>query len=360
MPPSWRSPLAIAIRATLLACFSAPFVADWPKSPACAHQGKTDKMSHNDFRSTKTVLIACENDQELRDLAEVVSALRQTYSFQVIWFKSWDLFLDHKRRSAHNYPFIGAEDAVVRPIALVARGFHQLSIQMKAALGLLNAVRLAQVLLARKVDICLTGKALVFTRLSSLLCRKTTYVAYIRSLLVNDGKRRSTSDAVMAAVAPFLPQGLMAMLRPYACHQCYTVGTVTKDALVGMGLASSTVTVVGPISGDRCVDEEDNPGRVQPADGFREIVFLTQAFSWHNDSAAHQQQSVLLESLIQEVKSTSVAHDLGLRIRVHPRDDRSIYEHLLDSTVSLDDTGAIPPEPNPRFTCGFDRVDPGI
>ncbi len=118
---------------------------------------------------------------------------------------------------------------------------------MKAALALSNAVRLAQVLLARKVDICLTGVPLVFTRLSSLLCRKTTYVAYIRSLLVNDG-RGSTSDAVMAAVAPFLPQGLMAMLRPYACDQCYTVGTVTKDALVGMGLASSTVTVVGPIS----------------------------------------------------------------------------------------------------------------
>lgn len=68
------------------------------------------------------------------------------------------------------------------------------------------------------------------------------------------------------------------------------------------------------------------------------IVYITEAFIWHNDSFSDRLQHKTIKLLVDKLKQ-SHAHDFRLTIRVHPRDEIKNYDYLQnESFVIIEDS----------------------
>ena len=70
----------------------------------------------------------------------------------------------------------------------------------------------------------------------------------------------------------------------------------------------------------------------------KNIVYITEAFVWHNDSFSDVLQHKTIKLLVNHLKSNN-SYDVKLTVRVHPRDDVRNYDYLFnESFVSVEDS----------------------
>jgi len=68
------------------------------------------------------------------------------------------------------------------------------------------------------------------------------------------------------------------------------------------------------------------------------IVYITEAFIWHNDSFSDILQHKTIKLLVSQLKQNE-ANDFRLTVRVHPRDEIKNYDYLLnESFVTVEDS----------------------
>jgi hypothetical protein len=68
------------------------------------------------------------------------------------------------------------------------------------------------------------------------------------------------------------------------------------------------------------------------------IVYITEAFIWHNDSFSDILQHKTIKLLVSQLKKNK-ANDFRLTVRVHPRDDKKNYDYLHnESFVTVEDS----------------------
>jgi hypothetical protein len=70
----------------------------------------------------------------------------------------------------------------------------------------------------------------------------------------------------------------------------------------------------------------------------KNIVYITEAFIWHNDRFSDVLQHKTIKLLVNHLKSNN-SYDVKLTVRVHPRDDVRNYDYLFnESFVSVEDS----------------------
>lgn len=270
------------------------------------------------------ILVACENLQELEDLRLLAQDLKQKTAAEVYFFALPLLY-----GASESAQFEGF-DKLIYPLGSRRGNVKFLPLAHKIYLGLMNALYLISLFYRHKIDLCLTGVPLMYTKIARVLSYKTLFVAYVRSLLADDEHPTSSSEKIWYRLKLMPGHQLFAALAPYQADYVLTIGERNKKTLVKKGLKPEQIFITGPLAVDqiKVLAQRDLEGN--------EIVFLMQAFNWHNDQASAQAQHAFLLELVDRVRSHK---GLWLRIRPHPRDLASLDSSLFQENILLDTSG---------------------
>ncbi len=271
------------------------------------------------------LLLTCENLQELDDLRLLAQELKMKNAAEIYFFAIPLLYGIKEEDEFKGF------DKLIRPFGAKRGNFKFFPLPLKALYGFLNAFYVLSLIYKYKIDLCLTGVSLIYTRLARVLSwNKTIFVSYVRSLLADDNHPTSSSENLWLKLSKLPGHQILEDLAPYQADYVLTIGERNKETLIKKGLKAERVYVVGPIA----VDQHHI---IKPAVAeINEIVFLMQAFSWHNDEASAKAQNDFLLMLIKQVKGQQ---GLQLRIRPHPRDTSGLDSSLFNETIVLDKSG---------------------
>jgi hypothetical protein len=113
-------------------------------------------------------------------------------------------------------------------------------------------------------------------------------------------------------------------LNNYYADFLFTIGTVNKNALRERHIPESNIYLSGPLLLDQYT-----PVRQKPVSSSckKELIYITQAYLWHLDSFGHREQLDSIRDLLHCI-AKKYSGQLDIAIRIHPRDDRQLYEKL--------------------------------
>jgi len=191
---------------------------------------------------------------------------------------------------------------------------------------IINFFILFRVIQKYKIRYFITGVPLIFSRLLKLFNLKLIRISYIRGLLFDSSKSTSTSDQLYFVSNKFKFFNKIKFINNYYSEFILTTGKLNKKFLIERGIPHKNIYLCGPILLDEIptkINGEDSTGIKN-----LEVIFITQAFSWHLDNKADSEQKTFLNNLIEQVNKL-IRKDIILTIRLHPRDSIENYEKII-------------------------------
>jgi hypothetical protein len=269
------------------------------------------------------ILFAVENREEFNELAVLLRELLSTGPAQRVFI----LFKTHAIYQLADYT--GAADSLFVKTYTAknpfAHNFKQLSALKKIIVILVNAPILIRIFRHDKITHILSGVPLIFHRILILLYPSILHLAYVRGVLLFGRKTTSVSDRFF-----FLTEKLRSIIslrffNNFYADCLFTIGSLNQNTLRERNIPVSNIYLSGPLLLDRYPAVQDKP---EDPERKKELIYITQAYLWHLDTSGHNEQLHSIHGLLQSI-TAGQAGQFDICIRIHPRDDKRIYEEFL-------------------------------
>jgi hypothetical protein len=268
------------------------------------------------------ILFAVENREEFSELIILIrELLGSEQDLKFILFQTHPIFhLDDYSPEYHS--LFEQIYAARNPFGT---NFKQLSTLKKVLIILSNIPILIQIKKDHKINYILSGVPLIFHRLARLFSPRLIHLAYIRGLLLYSQKTTSVSDRLYFLIKKLSGNISIRFFNNYYADYIFTIGAINKNTLMERHLPETNIYLSGPLVLDQYSKLED---KAQTGSFKKELVYITQAYLWHLDTHGHAEQLASIEYLLSWL-STHCTDDFLFTIRVHPRDEKDIYQNLV-------------------------------
>ncbi len=278
------------------------------------------------IKKPKSYLFACENLQELVDMALIAEQIKKQFpNAQVILLDLshiFDLVYDKKQ--------LDFFDEVVDVGAYPKQKFSEMSVFLKFYYGQLVARKIVTQAKRFETSILVTGVPLVFFRWAKCLSPKLIYISYIRAIIANEKNNHSLSGRLFNLMSRTgLVKGvwLQSLMNNWFADYIATINQSNKSFLIKQGIHSERVIESGFIHLHK-IEKNDN-NREKPR-----IIFATSAYSAHNQADMAEEQLGVVRYLIQLYRR-NYADKYDFELRIHPRDEMKRYQNELDLSGAI-------------------------
>jgi len=292
------------------------------------------------------ILFAVENREEFNELIVLVRELLSGFEPErkFILFRTHPIF--HLDDYSLEYSFLFEKIYTARnPFNI---NFKRLSILKKVMILLSNMTILIRIIHDQKINYMLSGVPLIFHRLVRLFSPRIIHLAYIRGLLLYSQKTTSVSDQFFFLSKNIFGLTSIRFFNNYFADYLFTIGAINKKTLMERHIPEANIYLSGPLLLDqyRKLDEKEESHFQK-----KELVYITQAYLWHLNIRGHAEQLASIENLLTEV-SDHYPNDFTIIIRVHPRDEKDVYQELIKKYPL---TGRIDTSAAPEFLGNISR-----
>jgi hypothetical protein len=272
----------------------------------------------------KSIIVSCENDQELKDIETILSCLEG--DVDLYRYDLSNVYGDtNKLKSIIKY-----KKTILAP-AILGDGFRNRGGVFKFLIALSVSIHLLYFARKTKASYIFVGVPLVFFRLARIMSfSKLKTISLIRSLIVESKSTVSlSSQSFWVAKKIFGDSMLLKLFSDYYADLIFVSGDVSAKFIESRGVPKDCIESVGSISVDT-MNEELSFCDSTIVSSEENIVFITSAFSWHGQIEAQKAQYDLINKIKRDVEKYNVENytDLKLVVCVHPRDDARMYENL--------------------------------
>ncbi len=273
------------------------------------------------------ILFAVENREEFNELLILLQELLSVKHDQreFILFKTHTIFHLDDYTEGYNSLFVKIFTAK-NPFD---HNFKQLSVLKKIMIILINAIILIRIFRHNKITHILSGVPLIFHRVQILLFPSVIHLAYIRGLLLFGQKATSVSDQFFFLTDKFRTIMSIRFFNNYYADHLFTIGTLNKNTLLERKIPESNIYLSGPLLLDQYQSVRDKPEYLHRK---KELIYITQAYLWHLNTLGHNEQLDSIRGLLQSI-SENYADQFNICIRIHPRDDKRIYDEFLKNYI---------------------------
>jgi hypothetical protein len=201
---------------------------------------------------------------------------------------------------------------VVNGAKVVAASYrHQVGINLRGKVA--GLFSFAWRVTTRRPRLVFSGFSMLKHRVVSAVAR-VPHVSYLRGAMFDPSITGGYSDAAAASgMAKFLPHRVF---HSYSADAVLTVGEVNRRFLLGRGIPSESIHLVGPVWLRDVEPASDRAVAAEPGTAY----FLTTAWRVHGKLEEHEAQLAITRRLAADWPGPR-----RLVLRVHPRDDYS-YE----------------------------------
>lgn len=275
----------------------------------------------------KSILVSCENEQEMLELQLVLEELRKEKpSWKIILFDTSNIF---KGRKISYDPKLF--DRIYSSINPFEGNFKSLSTLEKLSIAIRNALLIENIFRKEKIQLFFTGVPLVFFRLAHIKSpRKPIYVTFVRSPLIQRDISHSLSDRLnrLSRKIPIL--GKLSIFNNWHSDFIVTIGALNREYFISRGIPESKIVISGPLFLDfyRLKLKKKNLQGKTHKEKINTVYLLSTAFKWHNDHVAHEEQKRLIEDFVRTYH-LRYKKLFKLIFRPHPRDDMNEYQNII-------------------------------
>ena len=265
------------------------------------------------------ILVSCENDQELFDLTLITNSLKNKLPIKIHFFDMSPLYSSCLRlENQFDYSF--------KAINPYKTPFKKMSKRQKINTVFKNSLILANYIEENNIKLMLTGVPLAPFRFARIL-KKFTHIAYMRSIILPSNFSHSFSDAINRKIkkVPFL--NTLKIFNDWYCDYLFTIGENNREFFIKQkNIEKDKVIITGSFLLDYIktqLKESENSDK-------KVLYFLTGAFKWHNNQAAHKEQLYWLEQFLSKFFSSRLEKEYKFVLRIHPRDTIEDYQNMIE------------------------------
>lgn len=292
----------------------------------------------------KTLFVSFENYQELHELTIFVNTIKKDHPEWI--FILFDTTLIYQLNEGAMQPYLDTYDLVIEGKNKFKKSFKTLSIFHKLYLTFVNTLKIFKIFKIYQVDMMLTGVPLVFFRYASFLRQNVFNLAYMRALIIGHDIDHSFSNKFDRQIKKIPLLRNIPIFDSWYCDALITVSDINSKYYLDRGMSREKIKISGSI----LLDTMKNSIKNKQATEKLELIFLTYAAAYHNNTEAQVEQLAVIRRIIK----LQDEYKFDLIVRVHPRDIIDDYLIFIKDNPSV----KIDTSPIDDFlkTCSKNRV----